>query len=93
MKYSKEKLEYLRKYTSLSLIERSKLNKLYKHNATMEELEQVEYIYRFAHYEKLWNKSWSKLNWGGKEDQSLREFANDSLEEAILLEKNNPYKR
>lgn len=80
---NKEKLEYLRNNTSLSPFNKARLLLLKSKGASQEQLDLAEYEARFSSYEKNWDKTWQKLNWGEKEDESLREFANTALEQAI----------
>lgn len=87
MNYSYEKLEYLRQYTKISPLTKIKLNKLKQKSISQEEINQAEYIYRFTEYEKNWEKEWQRTNWAKSEDESLSEYANTALEQAINKEK------
>ena len=86
MEFSIEKLEYLRKCTHLPLAKLITLQVLKKKNTSQQELDAIEYRFRFEQYEKQWYKTWQNLNWGEKEDESLHAFANDALEQQINQE-------
>ena len=83
---NKEKLEFLRKNTKLSPLNNARIMFLKSRGVSQEELNKVEYEARFLTYQKTWDKTWQNLNWGEKEDESLRDFANTALEQAISEE-------
>ena len=83
MQISKEKLEYLRTHTLLSPINKIKLMTLKRHGASQAELEEAEYIYRFQSYQKSWDRTWKKLNWGNSENESLSSFAEGALDSEV----------
>lgn len=84
---NKEKLEYLRKKTNLNPLSKARIMFLKNRGVSQDEIDMVEYEERFKVYQKSWDKTWQDLNWGEKEDESLAEFSNTALEQAISEEK------
>ena len=60
---------------------------LRRRGVSIEKLNVAEYECRFASYQKQWDKTWQELNWGEKENKSLKEFSDSALEQAILEQK------
>lgn len=83
MNFTQEKLEYLREITTLSPIINGKLLFLKKQRISQSEIDKIEYTYRFSAYEKRWESTWKKLNWGNSEDESLSAFAASALEQEV----------
>ena len=83
MGFSIEKLECLRELTKLSFVNNAKINFFKKRGVSQNEIDVVEYTYRFAELEKEWYSTWKKSNWGMKEDESLSAFVNSILEQEV----------
>ena len=86
MEFSIEKLEYLKKCTHLPPANLIALQVLKRKNVSQQELDSIEYRFRFEQYEKQWYKTWKNLKWGEKENENLHTFANDALEQQINQE-------
>ena len=84
---NKEKLEYLRRNVTLSLLKRAKIALLKYKGVPQEEIDTIEYQERFNLYEKECYHAWESLNFKDIPDQSLMDFSNSALEIAISKEK------
>lgn len=82
-----EELEYLRKHSIMSPIAAAKVAYLRKKNRNQREVDIIEYKYRFKFWQKLYEKEWTDLNWGERENESLYDFAHGFLIQHINAEK------
>lgn len=86
MEYSENKLRYLRKRTILSLPAVMSLKIKEKSGMSVQELLELEYKMRLDIYSRGWKKTWERLNWGDKENESLESFAEGALVQNMLAE-------
>lgn len=88
-KMTTEKLEYLRKrIIILNPIINFRLSKIKSSGPEWDELaDRYEYYNLFQIYENRWYSQWKHSNWGNKEDESLSDYADSALSQAVEKEK------
>ena len=86
-KMTKEKYDYLRENEWLSPVKMVKLAMLKKNGASDELLARAEYAYLFENYADRFYKWWKDNEWGDRENESLSDFADGALANAVLEER------
>lgn len=84
---TKEKYEYLKNNEWLSPVKKVKLAILKNNGASEELLARAEYAYLFESYADHFYKWWKDHEWGTKENESLSDFAEGALIQAIQEER------
>ena len=91
-----EKYNYLKQHLSISPFRKARLAILKGNGANEELLIRVEYSYLFDSYANSFYKWWRNDVWGTKEYESLAEFADKVLEQALMnqnTQKNDTIRR
>ena len=83
-KMTQEKYNYLKQNEWLSPVKAVRLAILKKKGASAELLARVEYSYLFESYANRFYKWWEEHEWGNKENESLGDFADGALTQAVL---------
>ena len=81
---TEEKYQYLKDNEWISPVNVVRLAMLKKHGATDELLKRAEYAYLFESYANHFYKWWKDNEWGDRENESLSEFAEGALVQAIM---------
>ncbi len=84
---TQEKYEYLKSSEWLSPVKKVKLSILKKNGASDELLARAEYAYLFETYANHFYRWWKDHEWGDRENESLADFAEGALVQAVLEEK------
>lgn len=81
---TQEKYEYLKENQWLSPVKAVRLAMLKRNGANDELLARAEYAYLFESYANTFYKWWRDNEWGDKENESLGDFADGALVQAVL---------
>lgn len=82
-----ERLDFLKRNTSISLLNVIRIYTMKKRGANEDLLKRYEYAVRYDDYVQSWYKAWKELNWGIDENESLVEFADRALDDSIREQK------
>lgn len=86
---TQEKYEYLKENQWLSPVKAVRLAILKRNGANDELLARAEYSYLFESYANHFYKWWKDNEWGRSENESLGDFADGALVQAVLEQQNN----
>ena len=85
---TQEKYEYLKENENLSPVKQVRLAILRRNGASEELMNRAEYAYLFETYADHFYKWWKDNEWGDRENESLSDFAEGALVQAVMDKQN-----